>query len=1073
MTDSADLATIRLEAQDLWRLGSEAWIRDDMEACRNACAEALKLSKVLVSLGGTELDCWDLVTAAMNFCAVLRRLEEPADTDGVLAETADVLSRVEGEVASLAKSSVLAERASLLPRERHDLALELAVAASQPLLGVKQGTGTSATDLACALVKIVERLGAGAEIWDSECDAILVVSTDWLRAWASDDVAFMLLARGFLLLAARSVGRRGMRFTEEALIAISKCSFAGTEAARLANRVLSVRVARSGEAQDERGIWLALDEMRRNAATHSLETFNDQDVLAGALINFGKFFIELGRKVEARPVLEEAVAAFRRLTALNEPSRIGLARALANLAQCQPDDIAAIKLSRHARFASELSEEAVAHFRLVLEAGIDVRQSLALELVNLANTATRELPSTKFRISTEYLESSRLLTDRGPSSAESWDIIDAVGRDPGAFRSVPHYAFPATVAEEFRQELARYGRRRTSRLNQISAISSEALKHHRSSMDRDDTHRANLAKALVHAAESSALQGQHQDAFELASEAVDLHTELRKANPGFRIGTSSAALRIVGQAHFNLNRTDAAWTCLAAAAESDGSLFDRCVALRSLLDICGVIDDPGGSRGDEIALLAGKVGASFWESQLETQTRQDQWSKQEEAGTIVADITAYMLRTNRGIDALTWLARTSNMDFVRTYTRLSAQALSVYDGDASELERLVEALSRSEPSGVSPAQILRELREYAPHRFGKLGLAPDRAVVLERLSGAAILLVVADEHSCVVSRVSEDDMAGQSVAVDLRRSELERVLKDVRIGEVAGFAEGFVQHQRLKRLVETELVEPLRTLATGFCDPLFLPLGLTAWLPISWCLAAIGFQTQQIVSVVQAHAKPRHTKALVVYSCFSGQAQQLRNVEREARAVAEVVEAEVLSEPTLTPERFLESLPEGGLLHLACHGAAHVSNPAESRIEFESGVVSYDELALRLRDGAAPAFVNLNACQLARSGVKAAEQSRSLAALFLAHGSATVIASLWNLRDEAAAFFSAEFYGLWKTGGTVGTAFDEALRLLERACKERRILGLDDLDSAMALALLGDRRLRIHDLTRSGRHHGI
>lgn len=77
----------------------------------------------------------------------------------------------------------------------------------------------------------------------------------------------------------------------------------------------------------------------------------------------------------------------------------------------------------------------------------------------------------------------------------------------------------------------------------------------------------------------------------------------------------------------------------------------------------------------------------------------------------------------------------------------------------------------------------------------------------------------------------------------------------------------------------------------------------------------------------------------------------------------------------------------------------------------------------------------LSACQTGQGKFVRGEGVMSLARSFMFAGSARVIASLWNVDDDATALLMKEFYREWATGR--GTA--QALRLAQNAVRDHEV----------------------------------
>lgn len=142
-------------------------------------------------------------------------------------------------------------------------------------------------------------------------------------------------------------------------------------------------------------------------------------------------------------------------------------------------------------------------------------------------------------------------------------------------------------------------------------------------------------------------------------------------------------------------------------------------------------------------------------------------------------------------------------------------------------------------------------------------------------------------------------------------------------------------------------------------------------------------------------------------------------------AGADATEARLLAE---RPERF-------GVLHFATHGLLSVRSPDRSALRLSTAggsrglLEASDIYRLRLSSD----LVVLSACQSARGLVLPGEGVESLARAFFQAGARTVVATLWNVRDERAAELMEVFYERLARGDAKADALRAAkLELLRR-----------------------------------------
>ena len=153
-------------------------------------------------------------------------------------------------------------------------------------------------------------------------------------------------------------------------------------------------------------------------------------------------------------------------------------------------------------------------------------------------------------------------------------------------------------------------------------------------------------------------------------------------------------------------------------------------------------------------------------------------------------------------------------------------------------------------------------------------------------------------------------------------------------------------------------------------------------------------------------------------------AGELESVASEARAVIErFPDARLLAGAEATVERFLELAPRAPWIHFAGHGQFRADAPHESALRFADRWLLADELAdLRL----SASWVGLSACQTARALVRPGEEWFGLARSFLLSGARAVLASQWDIADEAAARLMVDLYGRVAEGESLARALSQA-----------------------------------------------
>ncbi|MFI1205890.1 CHAT domain-containing protein [Streptomyces sp. NPDC020883] len=117
-------------------------------------------------------------------------------------------------------------------------------------------------------------------------------------------------------------------------------------------------------------------------------------------------------------------------------------------------------------------------------------------------------------------------------------------------------------------------------------------------------------------------------------------------------------------------------------------------------------------------------------------------------------------------------------------------------------------------------------------------------------------------------------------------------------------------------------------------------------------------------------------------------------------------------EPRPTKARVLETLPDCGIVHFACHGAHDPDDPSRSLLllhDHERDPLTVASLAEMRMDSAQLAY--LSACRTAfMESVELIDEAIHLASAFQLAGFAHVIGTLWEINDEVASHMAADFY---------------------------------------------------------------
>ena len=159
--------------------------------------------------------------------------------------------------------------------------------------------------------------------------------------------------------------------------------------------------------------------------------------------------------------------------------------------------------------------------------------------------------------------------------------------------------------------------------------------------------------------------------------------------------------------------------------------------------------------------------------------------------------------------------------------------------------------------------------------------------------------------------------------------------------------------------------------------------------------------------------------------------KQLPGAEKEVKLIGQILNIEPLTGMNATKDQLLSRLPSVSLVHMATHGCAKTGeiylspNPAsmEKHEEKDSLLTMAEVLDTQLH----AKLVVLSCCHTARGEIKA-EGVVGMARAFLGAGARSVIASLWELDDEATLEFMRLFYEHLVAGKSASKSLHHAMK---------------------------------------------
>jgi tetratricopeptide (TPR) repeat protein/CHAT domain-containing protein len=191
--------------------------------------------------------------------------------------------------------------------------------------------------------------------------------------------------------------------------------------------------------------------------------------------------------------------------------------------------------------------------------------------------------------------------------------------------------------------------------------------------------------------------------------------------------------------------------------------------------------------------------------------------------------------------------------------------------------------------------------------------------------------------------------------------------------------------------------------------------------------SAYQFIQQNAQTALQIAAQP----ALVFGNPDTGEPNlsPLLHAESEAKAVAEMLQAPTYTGAAASEEQFWQAANDAEIIHLAAHGGYNSANPLYSAIYLGSegeqdGLLEVHEIYSL--DLSATDLVVLSACETNVGQLSAGDEVVGLTRAFFFTGTPTVIASLWNVDDEATAKLMESFYSHLQAGLDKAEALKQA-----------------------------------------------
>ena len=163
---------------------------------------------------------------------------------------------------------------------------------------------------------------------------------------------------------------------------------------------------------------------------------------------------------------------------------------------------------------------------------------------------------------------------------------------------------------------------------------------------------------------------------------------------------------------------------------------------------------------------------------------------------------------------------------------------------------------------------------------------------------------------------------------------------------------------------------------------------------------------------------------------------QLPGAEKEVKMIGQILNVEPLMGKNATKDQVLRKLHSVSLVHIAAHGSAERGEILLSPNLGSSKPPEEKDFLLTMKDvldaKLDARLVVLSCCHSGRGKIKA-EGVVGIARAFLGAGARSVIASLWEIDDDATLTFMKHFYEHLVKGQTASKSLHEAMKMMRES----------------------------------------
>ncbi|WP_306606459.1 CHAT domain-containing protein [Azonexus sp.] len=242
-----------------------------------------------------------------------------------------------------------------------------------------------------------------------------------------------------------------------------------------------------------------------------------------------------------------------------------------------------------------------------------------------------------------------------------------------------------------------------------------------------------------------------------------------------------------------------------------------------------------------------------------------------------------------------------------------------------------------------------------------------------------------------------------------------------------------------------QLIAPFEKII-GQRNLLIIPHGPLHYLPFSAlndgkqvliAQRSLRFLPSNSVQQYIAKEKNRNSFKLLIFGNPDlGKAQlDLPSAEEEAKAIAKSIpQSELLTRKNATESAFKQKATQFNYLHIASHGQFKAENALDSRLLLASDVENDGSLTVRelYQLNISADLVTLSACETGLGSVLNGDDILGLTRGFLYAGSRNIVASLWEVDDEATSLLMQGFYSRLQQGKSKKAALREAQLQLQK-----------------------------------------